>query len=227
MGKWHVLLGDRVLEQFWVAEESAVKVGRGNLVDVSLDNTAVSRKHALIGMRNGRYYVKDLDSVNGTRVNGEKITGSVAVTLSDCVEIAKFRLIPTSADGSTYPPFAMVQDPHFDPAPIPVSPADFDGTVFVVPRELVLVKGEAIPERISLKNQPRVAIGTDRRCHIRVEGRGVGPIHCYVMTKGDKHYILHKTGRKHTTVNGKKNNEGQILRKGDIIGIGKTEIRYT
>jgi hypothetical protein len=53
MAQWHVMLSDRILHRFWVEEGKKVKIGRGKDTDVSLDNTAVSRHHATLEMRNG------------------------------------------------------------------------------------------------------------------------------------------------------------------------------
>ena len=41
----------------------------------------VSRRHAVVSFRNGRYYLKDLGSSNGTLVNNER------VALDDEVEV--------------------------------------------------------------------------------------------------------------------------------------------
>lgn len=46
-------------------------LGRGEDCDVFVDDPAVSRLHARIGMRGERFYVHDLHSTNGTCVNDE------------------------------------------------------------------------------------------------------------------------------------------------------------
>jgi pSer/pThr/pTyr-binding forkhead associated (FHA) protein len=49
-------------------------IGRGNNNAICLDDPKVSSKHADLYLSEGRYTVTDLDSRNGTYVNGEKIT---------------------------------------------------------------------------------------------------------------------------------------------------------
>ena len=48
---------------------------------VLIPDTMVSRRHAVVSFRNGRYYLKDLGSSNGTLVNDER------VALDDEVEV--------------------------------------------------------------------------------------------------------------------------------------------
>ncbi len=45
--------------------------------------TLISREHIRIDHENGEYYIEDLDSTNGTRVNGSNIGGKGKVRLSD------------------------------------------------------------------------------------------------------------------------------------------------
>jgi hypothetical protein len=47
-----------------------ITVGRALDNDVIIDSAEVSRHHARIEVRNGEYYLLDLDSTNGTAVNG-------------------------------------------------------------------------------------------------------------------------------------------------------------
>lgn len=48
-------------------------LGRAPESDVVLNLPSVSRNHARIFLEGGRYWIKDLDSANGTKVNGKKI----------------------------------------------------------------------------------------------------------------------------------------------------------
>ena len=48
---------------------------------VLIPDTMVSRRHAVVSFRNGRYYLKDLGSSNGTLVNDAR------VALDDEVEV--------------------------------------------------------------------------------------------------------------------------------------------
>jgi pSer/pThr/pTyr-binding forkhead associated (FHA) protein len=54
------------LDQDWMV------VGRGRTADVVLADATISRAHAAIGFDGEIFYVQDLGSTNGTRVNGDR-----------------------------------------------------------------------------------------------------------------------------------------------------------
>jgi len=61
-----------------------VTVGRDPDVEMPLRDVSISRRHALIEKdAEGRYIVSDLGSTNGTRVNGEPLTGPRALDEGD------------------------------------------------------------------------------------------------------------------------------------------------
>ncbi|MCA9711335.1 MAG: FHA domain-containing protein, partial [Myxococcales bacterium] len=54
--------------------DSSIVIGRGEDCDEIVLDAGISRRHVMVQRRpNGRYTVTDLDSRNGTRVNGQKI----------------------------------------------------------------------------------------------------------------------------------------------------------
>jgi len=67
-------------------------IGRDNLNGILPVNdvTYISRRHFIIGVENGQYYVEDHDSTNGTRLNGTEIKGKGKFKLSngDLIEVA-------------------------------------------------------------------------------------------------------------------------------------------
>lgn len=59
------------------------------------DNTNISRVHAVITMRNGRYYVMDQNSTNGTFINGRIIKAGQEIEIlpGDCLMLANEEFI--------------------------------------------------------------------------------------------------------------------------------------
>jgi len=68
-----------------------IKIGRSKENDVVLENDSnISRKHAEIFQDDeGRVFLTDLGSANGTYINGNKVTGSTLLKQLDIVKIGK------------------------------------------------------------------------------------------------------------------------------------------
>jgi two-component system, NtrC family, response regulator AtoC len=78
---------------FDLPEEGVILVGRGDEVDLSLADAAVSRRHARLMMAAGEVRVVDLDSHNGTFVNGQRIDGARVLASGDTVTICGATLV--------------------------------------------------------------------------------------------------------------------------------------
>ncbi len=69
------------------------EIGRLSSCEVVLGGTAaVSRRHARIEAVNGSYYIQDLDSTNGTYVNGERLTAPACLQTGDRVQVGTVHL---------------------------------------------------------------------------------------------------------------------------------------
>ena len=66
-------------------------IGRGTDADVVIADPLVSRRHARLGPRGGRLVVVDLESTNGTRVNGDIVREAV-VGPGDEIDLGSTRL---------------------------------------------------------------------------------------------------------------------------------------
>lgn len=68
----------------------AVLIGRDKTCGEIIDHPLVSKQHARFGVLGDRMYVEDLDSGNGTFVNGERIHKQTEVSPGDVIQIASF-----------------------------------------------------------------------------------------------------------------------------------------
>ncbi len=223
MGEWHVMLKDRILDRFGIEEGERLNIGRGEDVDVTLDNAAVSRHHASLEMRNGTYYLTDLKSKNGTFVNGRKIEETVSVTEADHIEIGKFRFAPVQVlprRSST------------------TMPGDFEGTVYVAPKgkqdratagrapRLTLIQGKASPNGLAFEGKETVTLGKHADCNLRLSGWLVGKTQCYIVARDGDYHLVHHAGWRSTRINGQKIRGEQRLRTGDTICIAGSKLMF-
>jgi ABC-type multidrug transport system ATPase subunit/pSer/pThr/pTyr-binding forkhead associated (FHA) protein len=70
-----------------------ITIGRDTSSTVHLDHPTVSRRHAEITPRNGGHVIRDLGSMNGTFVNGQRVTGSVPLTMGDVIRAGPYKLV--------------------------------------------------------------------------------------------------------------------------------------
>lgn len=81
-------------------ESSLIVVGRHPSCDISLDSVRISRVHCCLFRDGKKLYVRDLNSTNGVRVNGQIVTLGLVVD-HDILSIAhlRFRLESQSPQG--------------------------------------------------------------------------------------------------------------------------------
>ena len=76
----------------YLLDEDEVTVGRDPRADILLDDSTVSRQHAVFRRENGAYTVIDAGSLNGTYVNRQRLD-KATLKNGDEIMIGKFRLI--------------------------------------------------------------------------------------------------------------------------------------
>ena len=73
--------------------KSIITIGRSSKCDVVIDHSSISREHASIEKKgNSIYILKDLDSLNGTFLNGKRIVSSTKIGENDSIFIGRYKL---------------------------------------------------------------------------------------------------------------------------------------
>jgi pSer/pThr/pTyr-binding forkhead associated (FHA) protein len=70
------------------AATASISIGRDPSNDLFIENSEVSRQHALIEKRSEKYYLTDLESINGTFLDGNRISGTVELKPSQWINIS-------------------------------------------------------------------------------------------------------------------------------------------
>ncbi len=84
----------------WPLQTPPVRIGRASGNAVQLLDATVSKEHAELTLDGERWFVRDLGSRNGTRVNGREATSPLVVGAGDRLEIGHV-LLQVSAAGDT------------------------------------------------------------------------------------------------------------------------------
>lgn len=89
--------------QQWTITKSEFLIGRGGDCDLVLPERQVSRHHLKILRQPGRFALQDLDSKNGTHLNGQPVTGTVPLQDGDEIQIALAVKLVFIGTGATVP----------------------------------------------------------------------------------------------------------------------------
>ena len=119
---------DKVLIGFCYTAETEITIGRevGNTI-APLAVEGLSRRHAKIYVKDGKWILEDLGSMNGTFRQGQKIEGPVELNKHDMLQFGKFEVSVDDVDAAEAPvaPVAapIAAKPPVAPAVVPVAPA--------------------------------------------------------------------------------------------------------
>lgn len=175
-------------------------IGRDPAADLFVDNLAVSRQHARLTWEKGAFVVEDLESANGTEVNGEPVSRA-ALAPGDRIGIGKFEISIFEYD--TMP---RVADTMYMPLKKALPPAflECDGERFRLERDLILGRGSGVD--------------------VAVQGLFVLPVHARVSFEEGGRFRLTCFGRATARVNGDRVRAAE-LEPGDRMAIGRSRLR--
>jgi pSer/pThr/pTyr-binding forkhead associated (FHA) protein len=80
---------DPKLRHFYMAE---ITIGRNSACECQVSKDSVSSRHARLSYHHGQWWLEDLDSTNGTYINGEKLTVPTVVISGDDVRCGETHL---------------------------------------------------------------------------------------------------------------------------------------
>lgn len=98
---------DGAPDQHLSIDKDSVILGRGDECDIRLSVRQVSRQHVRIFRQGNRYFIEDLESKNGTWINGQQLKGSRELADGDEIQLAlAVRLIFIGSGATTPLPYA-------------------------------------------------------------------------------------------------------------------------
>lgn len=229
---WTIMLHDRIITHFTIHEGTAVTIGRSPEADVVIDNTAVSRLHSRLELKDGIHYLTDLNSKNGTSVNGKRIDTKVSINDEDSILIGKFRLCrstePAQETSSSYATSMDIDDETvFVSSPQPAKDARQSPFTGKEAYRLSVIEGNATPRNLSLDGKSSVKIGKDPSCDLIIPGFFVAKAQCYIVSKNEKYFIVPQRSWTGTRLNDVIIRQERLLRRGDIIEIRQVKIKFS
>jgi len=97
--------------QYWVIDEAAMTLGRDDECNIVLPERQISRQHIRVTREDGKFFIEDLDSRNGTWINGQRIQGKQELFDGDEVHVALAIRMRFIGSGATAPlPFELPEN---------------------------------------------------------------------------------------------------------------------
>ena len=186
-------------------------LGRGESNAIRLTDRNISRTHAILKKTGAAWFLKDLQSYNGTFVNGVRVVGEQALGTGDVVQIGDYRL--ELIDDATLPVAAV---PGAPPAPAPAHQR---------PNRLVVVVGPVPGAEFPLDKES-FTIGRSEEATISINHSSVSRVHAELIPIGNGRFeIVDKASANGIRINGVELKRG-ILEAGDALELGDVRMRF-
>lgn len=226
MEEWALILNDRIIKRFYIEEGQTLTLGRGQEADIVVDNTAISRQHCSLELKGGVYYLTDLYSLNGTKVNGKKVVSAVPIRKKDLIEVSKFTLQPTETIRAEQTAESYS-----------ISPDDgLDQTVFITSKakpksipgryNLTVISGKGSPETLDLSGKNSLKVGKDASCDIVISGFFIGKTQFFLTKKPNGFTLIPLGTLRKTYLNGKVLKKETRVKLGDTIKTGGVTLKF-
>ena len=223
MGKLVVSLDGVVIKDVQITKDKTT-LGRRPYNDIVIDNLAVSGEHAVLQMVGQDVFIEDLNSTNGTYINGKAIKKQL-LSHNDTVEIGKYKIKYMVEESGDYER-TMIMRPgvgghtpynHTSPQPNPSLPYGAmggGGSGGVPPASIKVLSGAAAGRAVTLTK----VVTTVGKPGVQVAS----------ITKRPTGYVLaHVEGAQRPSINGVPlSTETAPLNNGDLIELAGTQMQF-
>jgi hypothetical protein len=213
MGKLVVSLDGVVIKEVQITKDKTT-LGRRPYNDIVIDNLAVSGEHAVLQMVGADVFIEDLNSTNGTYINGKAIKKQLLAN-NDIVEVGKYKIKYLLEDSADYEK-TMILKPGATPSGfgLPSAFGALPGAPVVGPAAVKVLTGPYAGREVSLTK----VVTTVGKPGVQVAS----------ITKRPSGYVFaHVEGAARPTINGiPLTGESMPLRSGDLIELAGTQMQF-
>jgi len=194
-------------------EKSRIGIGRRATNDLVINHVAVSGLHAAIVERQGKFFVEDLNSTNGTQLNGQLVVRHLLQD-QDVVEISPYQIKFLAEKGKE-----ALKD-HIDTVKSAVEE--------IAAEAATLDSGTVLQEFALLRVQDGPSAGQEYALSKPVTTFGQPGVQVAVLTQRKQAYFIsHVEGSETPRVNGVPiGQDARKLKYGDVIDMSGTKIAF-
>jgi pSer/pThr/pTyr-binding forkhead associated (FHA) protein len=217
-------------------DKDTVTIGRNPGNDIHIDNLAVSGFHANLINRGGRFFIEDLNSTNGTFVNGKRIS-ECALNNNDDIVIGKHSLIfiapqaveedktetlkiKKTAMGET-----IIIDPKKHKAMIEEARAAGQAGLGEKLGGFVIIEGNTDKREYELAGR-LTTIGKSDTAGIKLKGLFAPKVAALINRTKSGYFISPSESSKKLKINGAVVEGRQELKDGDIVDVANIKMQF-
>ena len=216
MGKLVVSLDGVVIKEVQITKDKTT-LGRRPYNDMVIDNLAVSGEHAVLQMVGNDVFIEDLNSTNGTYINGKAIKKQL-LAHNDTVEIGKYKIKYLTDEPADYEKTQVVRPGSGTPAFGPTQP----------PNSGFGALGGGNTGAASIKVLSGAASGREVALTKVVTTVGKPGVQVASITRRPSGYVFaHVEGSARPVVNGTPLASDSVpLHNGDVIELAGTQMQF-
>lgn len=199
-------------------------LGRRPYNDIVIDNLAVSGEHAVLQLTGNEVYLEDLNSTNGTYVNGKAVKKQLLQN-NDTVEIGKYKIkFINEAPGATFEKTMIIKPGMVPPLPKPAGAAPAAGAASAArpagaPEAAAVASIKVLSGAAAGREVPLVKVVTT----IGKPGVAVAAI----TRRAHGFVVAHVEGSNKPTLNGTAiGPEPMPLKNGDMLELAGTQMQF-
>ncbi|MBN2254531.1 MAG: FHA domain-containing protein [Deltaproteobacteria bacterium] len=227
MAKILLKFKDAVLKEIPL-EKEVITIGRKEGNDVVIDNIGVSGFHAKI-VREGDYYaVEDMNSLNGTFVDGKKIS-KVILDSGNVILVGKHTLefiseMKQQPEQKTQQMRGISMDETMVIAPLEQEKILASTEKLEVLGGFIVVEGSTDMGEYELKDRV-TTIGKDDSALIKLKGF-FAPKIAALVNRRKEGYFISPSGKKPLKINGEEIDHRYDLKDGDIVEVAGVKMQF-
>ena len=200
-------------------------IGRSNACDIVLNYTTVSRFHAVLAFRGGRWLLFDTNSKTGTMINDERIVGKGILEEGDVIVFgnAVFKFYE-------HKPAEVLEEEIEEVSPLFSGDEKFyTGEIFIPnvgSNAKYSVQNCITGEILNIDNMDNVLLGRSDEAQIHISSPSVSRNHALLSRSGNGWIIEDLDSLAGTLLNGEPVTECTPLKDGDIIEICGFTVKF-
>ena len=205
MPKMIVSIDGVVIKEVHLTKERTT-LGRRPYNDIVIDNLAVSGEHAVVQMMGNEVYLEDLNSTNGSYLNGKAIKKQLLQN-DDVVEIGKYRILFASEVAAGYEKTMVIKGSSMA-APPPAAAGRAVNAAIKVLSGVATGREVALVKVVTTIGKPGVAIAA-------------------ITKRANGYVIAHVEGVNRPSINAVPiGGEEVVLNDGDVIELAGTQMQF-